>query len=417
MSVLTLAGAPINWDKPPKATDLVAWSRLGTNGKKIIGSLRTIAHLDRLDALALARFGVHISVIQGPYSTSVPTSAGTHDFDACLDVWIPGVDGLAQQKFFRENGAGAYLRTPAQGFSLHIHYFTLPPREGTDVNDDFRSAGFRVGKYVDGGWSTVGRSIASSQIWDYYNRKTALSGHAHDPTWFPADIGATVFDLPAYILRRQREGRLTVQTVNVEKMSKPPLGRSLVSGNPDVVVLQQAENAGEHLRSFDGYRLIERKRGEEARSIKTMVRLGSATGKVKWLRTFLAWVGPKAGRRHLGRTFLAVRVTKPFHCWVVDVHFPTGGPDGPNAQAWAEAWDKVVAFSKRRKRVVVIGDFNATAAQLVAMARKEGFDLVNLGKVDHALSKGVKSTSVQQYLPGTPNGVHGWGAVTYKKEQ
>ena len=142
MSVLTLAGAPINWDKPPAPTALVHWSRTTNSGKQVIGSLRTIAHLDRLDALALTRFGVHISVIQGPYNTSVPTSAGTHDFDACLDVWIPGVDGLTQQRFFRANGAGAYLRTPAQGFTLHIHYFTLPPREGTDVSDDFRSAGF-----------------------------------------------------------------------------------------------------------------------------------------------------------------------------------------------------------------------------------------------------------------------------------
>ena len=261
----------------------------------------------------------------------------------------------------------------------------------------------------------MGKKIASSQIFDYYNRLNALSGHAPDPTWFPSDIGATVFDLPAYILRRQREGRLTVQTANVEKMGKPPLGKSLVSGNPDVVVLQQAENAEAHLRSFKGYRLIERKTGEEAQAIKTLVRKGSRASKAKWLRTFLAWVGPKAGRRHLGRTFLAVLVRKPFYCWTVNVHFPTGGPDGPNAAAWAEAWAKVVKFAKRRKRVVVIGDFNATTQQLNRLVREAGFHMVSFGKVDKALSKGVTVTSIKHDLPGTPDGVHGWGAVTYKK--
>lgn len=204
MSVLTLTGKPINWAKPPKATDKVMWSKRTLSGKAVVGSLRTIAHLDHLNTLALKKFGIGIDVFQGPYNTDVEASKGTHDFDACLDVRITGVPWAAQQAFLRANGAGAYYRTPAQGFTPHIHYFTLPPREGVSVSDDYRVHGFKVGKYVDGGYSTFGRVVASSQIEDYYSHRTALSGHAHDPSWFPPNIDATIFDLPAYISRQRK---------------------------------------------------------------------------------------------------------------------------------------------------------------------------------------------------------------------
>jgi hypothetical protein len=207
MTVLTLAGKPINWAKPPKPQARVMWSQKTTGGRLVTGSLRTIAHLDRLNSLSIKKFSVGISVIQGPYNTGVAASAGTHDFDACLDVWINGVDGYVQQAFFRANGGGAYFRTPAQGFSPHIHYFTLPEREGTDPSDDYRSGGFKVGVYVDGGWSTKGARVASSQIEDYYEERSALSGHLPDPTWFPADKAATIFDLNAYIARKRIEAK------------------------------------------------------------------------------------------------------------------------------------------------------------------------------------------------------------------
>lgn len=202
MTVLTLAGKLIDWHNPPKPTDRVIWSERTTGGKQVTGSLRTIAHLDRLNNLSLKMFKSPVKVLQGPYNTTVKASAGTHDYDACLDVYIPGVAWLTQQTFFRANGAGAYWRRPP-AFGNHIHYFTLPPREGKDVNDDFKVAGFKVGLYVDGGWSTRGHKVASSQISDYYQHRTALSGHAKDPTWFPPDIPATIFDLDAYIARRQ----------------------------------------------------------------------------------------------------------------------------------------------------------------------------------------------------------------------
>lgn len=203
MAVLTLAGKPINWSKPPKPTTRVKWSGKTTGGKIVEGSFRSICHLDRLNSLALKKFGVGIQVIQSAYNKSVALSKGTHDFDACFDVWIPGVAGLVQQAFFRANGAGAYYRTSAQGFrEEHIHYFCLPPRMGNDVSQDYMRGGFKVGYFVDGGWSTEGHVVGSSQIADYYGHKNALVGHAPDPTWFPSDIEATIFDLDAYLARQ-----------------------------------------------------------------------------------------------------------------------------------------------------------------------------------------------------------------------
>lgn len=198
MAVLTTAGKAINWSKPPKPTTKVMWSQKTTGGKKVIGSFRTICHLDYLNTLAKRAFGHGIVVIQSSYNKGVKASAGTHDYDACLDVYIPNVPWSAQQDFFRANGAGAYHRKPP-AFGHHIHYFTLPPREGSGVNDDFREAGFKVGKYVDGGFSLYGRKTTSSQIEDYYNHRTALAGHAKDPSWFPPNIKATIFNLNSYV--------------------------------------------------------------------------------------------------------------------------------------------------------------------------------------------------------------------------
>lgn len=204
MSVLTLAGKPINWAKPPSPTTKVMWSGRTSSGRVVLGSLRSIAHLDHLNTLAIKKFGKPITVFQSAFNTSVVQSKGTHDYDACYDVWIFGVPGTEQEKFFRANGAGGFLRVPPS-FTYHIHYFTLPPREGTDVSDDYRSGGFKVGLYVDGGWSTRGARVASSQIADYYAKpmRNALASHAPDRGWHPPNIAATIFNLDAYIARQR----------------------------------------------------------------------------------------------------------------------------------------------------------------------------------------------------------------------
>lgn len=198
MSVLTLAGRPINWAKPPKASTLVMWSQKDMYGRKVTGSLRTIAHLDYTNTLAKKKFGRGLIVIQPSYNRGVAASAGTHDYDACLDVYIPGVAWSEQQKFFRANGWGAYWRKPPK-FGNHIHMFSLPVQEGADRADDYKMGGFKVGKYVDGGWTTSGRKYTSAQIDAYYAHRDALASNAKDTSWFPASVKATIFDLPAYI--------------------------------------------------------------------------------------------------------------------------------------------------------------------------------------------------------------------------
>lgn len=201
MSVLLLSGKSINWHKPPSQTTKVMWSKRTTGGKAVVGSLRSIAAIDYLNTLAIKKFGRGVEVIQSAYNTGVRASAGTHDYDACFDVFIPGVPWAEQQAFFRANGSGAYWRKPP-AFGNHIHLFVLPPREGHVLSDDYRVLGFKVGKYVDGGWSLYGRKVTSSQLDDYYAKRNALSGHAHDPSWFPA-APQPIFDLTAYIARQR----------------------------------------------------------------------------------------------------------------------------------------------------------------------------------------------------------------------
>jgi hypothetical protein len=200
MTVLHLDGRPINWDKPPSPTTRVKWSKKDQSGRTITGSFRHICHLEWTDQQARKEFGVGIKVYQPAYNKGYKPSEGTHDYDAVVDVYIPGVGWLKQQGFFRRCGWGAWWRKPPT-FINHIHMFTLPPQEGVDRSDDFAILGFKVGKYIDGGWSLYGRKIASSQLVSYYLKRTGLarSSDTKDNTWFPPDIKATIFDLPAFI--------------------------------------------------------------------------------------------------------------------------------------------------------------------------------------------------------------------------
>lgn len=208
-----LNGKPINWLKPPKETVRVMWVRKDSSGRRVTGSLRTICHLDRLSRLAKAKYGSEIVVIQPPYNTTVAASAGTHDFDACIDLYIPGVSWWEMQRFLRANGFACWYRHPPL-FGNHIHGFTLPEREGSSISDDFKVHGFEVGIYVDGGYSHEGHLVTSSQIQDYYNKAFGLANQhvpGSDASWHPKDHGGierTIFKLDGYIKNRQREYKL-----------------------------------------------------------------------------------------------------------------------------------------------------------------------------------------------------------------
>lgn len=138
--------------------------------------------------------GARLVVIQGCFNTGVAASAGTHDFDAVLDVMIIGLPWLTAQKVLRKCGWAAWWRhtgTWAAKSRWHIHMICLASVE----------AGCTVGLYIDGGLSTQGRVIASSQVADYRNHALGLAGQHNsggDDTWHPADIDKTVFDYAAW---------------------------------------------------------------------------------------------------------------------------------------------------------------------------------------------------------------------------
>ena len=147
-----------------------------------------------MNNLALKKYGQEIVIIQSAYNTTVRASAGTHDYDAVVDLWIPGVGWWEQQRFFRANGLGCWYRHPPK-FGNHIHGFTLPAPEGKYRGDDFAMQGTKVGIYVPG------------QLEDYYKHAFGLAGMhtpGSDKSWFPKRIENTVFDLNTYVARRAK---------------------------------------------------------------------------------------------------------------------------------------------------------------------------------------------------------------------
>lgn len=123
---------------------------------------RTADHLDWTKS-ELPK-GATLQIIQPPYNTGFALSAGTHDKDAVLDVRITGMTWPQAQRFLRAHRWAAWVRTPAQGFSLHIHMVSV----GCNLN--------MVGYLVPG------------QLADYRAHKTGLAGHAPDNTWHPDPI-------------------------------------------------------------------------------------------------------------------------------------------------------------------------------------------------------------------------------------
>lgn len=162
------------------ATDIVIWGRT-TSGKTARMGRRTAAHLDYTIARLKKKYPeARLHVIQSAYNTGVAASAGTHDKDGCLDLWIEGLGWWAAQRFLRECGWAAWYRFPP-AFGHHLHVISL-------------GCPGPVGVFVPG------------QIDDYYRHALGLKGqHASgiDKSWFPANIKATVFDYPAY-LRQQK---------------------------------------------------------------------------------------------------------------------------------------------------------------------------------------------------------------------
>lgn len=119
-------------------------------------------------------------IIQGCYNTGVAASAGTHDFDACLDVKIEGMSYPEAQTFLRKYGWAAFYRKPPT-FTEHIHMVLLPPYMLRWVAP--------VGQWVPG------------QVTDYYAEPPldGLTSNAIDYSWHPPDIRATIFNYDEWL--------------------------------------------------------------------------------------------------------------------------------------------------------------------------------------------------------------------------
>lgn len=159
-------------------------------GKTFRASPRTWAHLRwTYWRLKVRHPRAKLVIIQGAYNASVKASAGTHDYDCVLDVRIDGLTWPKAQAFLRACGWAAWWRTPAQGFSNHIHMVSIPPGltfhpSPARVEAAFTKAGQRVGEFVPG------------QVADYYNHAFGLAGGhttGSDTSWFPPNINKTVF--------------------------------------------------------------------------------------------------------------------------------------------------------------------------------------------------------------------------------
>jgi hypothetical protein len=82
--------------------------------------------------LAAAWAGVSINLSQGSYSSGVSASAGTHDGGGVVDISVSAWSAATRDRVvlcLRKAGFAAWLRTPAEGFSYHIHACAIGDRE------------------------------------------------------------------------------------------------------------------------------------------------------------------------------------------------------------------------------------------------------------------------------------------------
>lgn len=189
-------------------------------GRTFKASRRTIWHLRwTLFVLSVRYPKARLQILQTCYHTGVDLSKGTHDFDCVFDVWITGgvlgADPWRAQRFLRAHGWAAYFRHSgswAARSQWHIHMISLPPGlpadpTPLDVGKAYARLGIKVGEYIDGGYTTLGRVVATSQVDDYYAHALGLASQhraGEDPSWFPKDINRTIFRRAMWFRRVNR---------------------------------------------------------------------------------------------------------------------------------------------------------------------------------------------------------------------
>lgn len=123
------------------------------------GGKRVNTRTKNMLAAADAKVSWALTLTQGSYTTGNPSSAGTHDGGGVVDVSVSGMTATQRWqtvKAMRDVGFAAWLRTPEQGFSYHIH---------ANAVGDTDMAG-----------------VAQAQVHDYFYGKNGLASHAADNT-------------------------------------------------------------------------------------------------------------------------------------------------------------------------------------------------------------------------------------------
>ncbi len=96
-------------------------------------NVRTKVLLQRAE---LYKGGARFKLTQGSYNKGVAASAGTHDGGGALDVSVRGKSQAEinrMVKALRRAGFAAWQRTPADGFSPHIHAIAIGDREAAPL--------------------------------------------------------------------------------------------------------------------------------------------------------------------------------------------------------------------------------------------------------------------------------------------
>lgn len=129
-----LKKAPVPVVRPVKVVETVAatkepvhnYTRTSYGGRTV--NQRT---KDMLESAARS-FGKSITLTQGSYNKGVGASAGTHDGGGVVDISVLGMSASQRsslEQALRRAGFFAWIRTPAQGFSYHIHAVAIGDKQ------------------------------------------------------------------------------------------------------------------------------------------------------------------------------------------------------------------------------------------------------------------------------------------------
>ena len=202
---------------------------------------------------------------------------------------------------------------------------------------------------------------------------------------------------------------ITVLAANIEtRKASQSLLNLIHKHDPDVVIVEQAYRARRWLRRIKGYQ-HRQYWGPEASGIAVLVRDGIRINRRRKLRMKRTWVGPKAGRFHQPRVYPALVLIKGAVTFrVLGIHLPTRNQ--PVAQD--ESLRRIVKYFREHPNspIIAAGDWNRKANELEATARACDAELLHVGKVDHAIVRGI--TRPEHGRLPTPAGAHGWALYT-----